>query len=420
MRRILVSAYGCEPGKGSEQGVGWHWIQEMARSEELWVITRANNRPAIEDASSGAPRIRFVYFDLGERWRRLKRKERGLYAYYAAWQWGAYRTAKRLAAEVAFDYCMHLTFGSMWMPTFMYRLPIPFIWGPIGGGESVPPGFVRTLPWRARLAQHARQLLIRSAYLNPVFAGPARAARAIIARTEESRRVFPEPYQEKVRVMLETGISDRDLAQFDAPCETDGDAVQFVYVGRLVASKSVEFAIRAVARVASANPGIGLTIVGDGPLRHSLTRLAQAVGISDRTRFVGAVARHDVIQLLRRSHVFLFPSLKEGGAWALIEAMAVGLPIVCVDGTGMHVMTDDACAIRIAPTTPAELESKMAEAIETLARAPRLRASMGAHARSRVRDHFSWSRKGEFMRRLLDELDTMHDKRLRYGRGGMP
>jgi glycosyltransferase involved in cell wall biosynthesis len=407
MRRILVSAYGCEPGKGSEQGVGWHWVQEMARSEELWVITRGNNRLAIEGALAPAEarRIHFLYYDLPERWRWFKRREKGLYLYYALWQWGAYRLARRLATEVVFDYCMHLTFGSMWMPTFLHRLPMPFIWGPVGGGEGVPPGFLGALPWRGRLAQYARGLLVRSASVNPIFSGPARAARAVIARTEDSRRVFPRGQRRDVRVMLETGMSDEVLGGPAANVAAAEHGVELVYVGRLVASKNVQLAIRAVAEVACDGADARLTIVGDGPLRESLTTLARELGVLDRIRFLGAVSQAEAIQVLRRSHVFLFPSLKEGGAWALMEAMAVGLPVVCLDTSGMHVITDESCAMRIAPTSPDDVVTRMAEAVARLVSDPDLRSTMGANARRRVREHFLWSHKGRFIRELLGELE---------------
>ena len=49
--RVLLSAYACEPNKGSEAGVGWHWALEIARlGHEVWALTRANNRAPIEAA----------------------------------------------------------------------------------------------------------------------------------------------------------------------------------------------------------------------------------------------------------------------------------------------------------------------------------------------------------------------------------
>jgi len=55
MRKVLVSAYACEPGKGSEPEVGWQWVHQIARFHEVWVITRANNRLQIEESLYKAP-----------------------------------------------------------------------------------------------------------------------------------------------------------------------------------------------------------------------------------------------------------------------------------------------------------------------------------------------------------------------------
>src|ERR1700680_3319916 len=100
--KILVSAYACEPGKGSEPGVGWNWVMQVARFHEVWVITRANNRQAIEAAGATQPgqQVHWVYVAL-PRWARLwKRGPRGVHLYYYLWQVGAYVVAKRLHKEV--------------------------------------------------------------------------------------------------------------------------------------------------------------------------------------------------------------------------------------------------------------------------------------------------------------------------------
>jgi glycosyltransferase involved in cell wall biosynthesis len=406
-RRVLVSAYGCEPLKGSEQGVGWNWVVEMARSNELWVITRANNRPGIERALPVElrERIHFVFYDPPSLVRRLKRGDRGLYLFYLAWQWGAYRVAKGLLLQRHFDLCQHLTFGSMWMPTFMHRLPIPFVWGPVGGGEGVPLAFARRLSIAAFLSQWVRTLAIRVAPLNPFFRGPARAASAIIARTEESAEAFPKSLRSKVRVMLETGVGEEVFGAC-APARP-GEAAsltELVYTGRLVSIKNVAMALRAVALARRTFPGLRLTIVGDGPDRRPLEELAKELGIVDAVRFQGAVPHEEVIRILQASHVFLFPSLKEGGTWSLMEAMAMGLPVVCLDGSGMRVITDEACAFRIRPTSPEETTLGMAEALLALARSPDRRRAMGEAGRQRIRDQFAWSRKGAFMEQLLGDL----------------
>jgi glycosyltransferase involved in cell wall biosynthesis len=378
----------------------------MAKSEELWVITRSNNQEAIESSFPRelAHRVHFVYCDLPRWQRRLKRKEKGLYLYYALWQWHAYKLAKKLAKDVDFDCCLHLTFGSMWMPTWMHRLPIPFIWGPIGGGECVPFGLVSALPWRGRIPQYVRYALIRLAPLNPLFMGPARAARAIVVRTEDSGSVFPESIQAKIRVMLETGMSEAQLLQYQDLGRTPRTTVNFIYTGRLVAIKNVEMAINAFALACSASNHLHLTIVGEGPSKQDLMTLAKRRGVFDRIRFTGAISQHEVIAELQQSDIFVFPSLKEGGTWSLMEAMAVGLPVICIDTTGMHVITDGNCASRIPPTDTEKMTFEMAEAMIRLAVSAPLRHQMGDLGRRRLKTEFLWSHKGQFMAELLDEL----------------
>ena len=64
--KVLVSAYACEPDKGSEPGVGWNWAKQIAHFHEVWVVTRTNNRPAIEERieKNPDPNLHFIYVDL--------------------------------------------------------------------------------------------------------------------------------------------------------------------------------------------------------------------------------------------------------------------------------------------------------------------------------------------------------------------
>ena len=97
--KVLVSAYACEPGKGSEPEVGWQWVNQIARFHETWVITRANNREAIEKALTKSPinNLHFVYVDLPE-WARFWKKGRsGVHLYYYLWQFIAYRKARNIS-----------------------------------------------------------------------------------------------------------------------------------------------------------------------------------------------------------------------------------------------------------------------------------------------------------------------------------
>lgn len=407
-RHILVSAYGCEPGKGSEQGVGWNWILQLAKLADVVVLTRSNNREAIEAAlpADVGARIRFLYYDLPEVVRGLKRKERGLYLYYLLWQWGAYRCARRELAVRPVDYVMHLTFGSIWLPVFLHRLPVPFIWGPVGGGEAVPWALVGSLPIKGRLVQYMRYLLMATLAINPLFAGPARKSRMILARTEDTARVIPRRYRGKTRVVLETAAAQDWFDRPRAPRE-EGHAtsMRVIYTGRLVPLKNLDMAIRAVAVARRRGADIRFDIIGDGPLQAALSRLATHEGIADAVNFVGRLSQDEVFERLSRSDLFLFPSLKEGGVWSLMEAMAMGLPSVCVRTSGMAVIADPTCARLIDPGAPADMVEAFATALGDLAAAPEERRRMGANARSRLEHEFRWEQKAAFMASLFEEME---------------
>src|SRR5208282_3662094 len=103
--RILLSAYACEPGRGSEPGVGWGWATELARSgHQVWVLTRTDNRAAIErDTGASGPCLSFIYYELPEwvqRWRRFSAVKP---LYYILWQWAAARYIRKLFPQIPFD-----------------------------------------------------------------------------------------------------------------------------------------------------------------------------------------------------------------------------------------------------------------------------------------------------------------------------
>lgn len=409
-RRVLVSAYGCEPGKGSEQGVGWNWVLQLAGSAELVVLTRSNNQDAIEALlpTDLKAKIRFEYYDLPASVRRIKRKEKGLYPYYLLWQWGAYRRARQLLLDEPFDYVMHLTFGSIWMPTFMHRLGLPFIWGPLGGGEAVPWRLISSLPLSGRLLQYLRYGLMASFKINPLFMGVTRRARIILARTEDTAKLIPSRHSAKMRVVLETAVNDEWLLATST--EREGATarkrpIQVTYTGRLVAFKNVALAIKAVAMARRRGANLGLRIVGDGPLGSALKALAIKERISAHVTFTGMIPQAEVLTTLLDTDIYLLPSLREGGVWSLMEAMALGLPAVCVNTSGMAVIADTKSAVLVEPHSQQQMIEDFSLALQNLEKSPELRKKLGRQARLRIETHFRWQHKGDFMAKLFNEME---------------
>lgn len=403
MHNILVSAYGCEPFIGSESGVGWHWVLEMAKNNRLFVITRANNRDKIEPnvPCNVKENIKFYYYDAPSFFRRLKKKEKGLYFYYTVWQIGIVKIIKKILSEEKIDYTMHLSFGSFWMPTFLPLFRVPFIWGPLGGGDCVPKSFLNALPMRDKLVQTFRYILKSTSFLNPLVVCSAKRAVAILARTEDSATTIPVKYRNKVKVILETAMSE-ELFNIKRT-ENDG-IVKLIYAGRIIPIKNVMAAVEAVKKVPD-NYNIHFTIIGKGSEKNKIVNYINENGLQSRISICEALPRDQVLAKVAESDICIFPSLHEGGSWALMEAMAIGLPVICLDCTGIHTITSEDSAIRIAPNGYEDFVEKTKNAICKLVDEKEFRLAVGKKARKRIQDHFKWSDKGVFMEELLLELE---------------
>ena len=410
--KIIVSAYGCEPNKGSESGTGWFWVECMAKHFELWVITRSNNEENIVNNISDEIRenVHFVYYDLPNSITKLKKREKGFYWYYFLWQKGIVKIAKQLVKENKVDYAMHLTFGSIWLPTYMHKVGCPFIWGPVGGGESIPDCYLSKFSFKQQLVQRGRKILINSSNINPGMQSRCKKAELIIARTQDTVVALPKRYRDKIVVMLETAVANNVIEEL-APTQegsVDKEKLQIIYSGRLIPLKAVDIAISAINKMKNRDK-VEFTIIGKGFLKKELEDLVRQLGLQERVKFVGELPREQVLNKLKEADIFLFPSLKEGGTWALMEAMAAGLPCVCMNTSGMHVITDDKSAIRIEPQTREQTAIQMAAALDVLVNNPVQAREMGRKARERIENEFTWEAKEKF---IVEQMRKLEDSKV--------
>jgi glycosyltransferase involved in cell wall biosynthesis len=114
------------------------------------------------------------------------------------------------------------------------------------------------------------------------------------------------------------------------------DETVLISVGRLAAEKNWDTLLRASAKVCEQHPNLRLVLIGDGPAREDLGKLASELGIAERVTFTGALPFDQIPRYLKAADVFAFASVTETQGLVTIEAMAAGLPVVAVDGSGTH------------------------------------------------------------------------------------
>ncbi len=405
--RILISAYACAPGRGSEPGVGWNWVAQVSRAHDVWVLLPENERAAVEDSLRRQPmeRTHFVFCDLPSCIRPSNQHTTVRFAlHYYLWQFVAWNAALRLHRQVGFDIVHHVTLGAYWKPCLPGLLPVPFLLGPVGGGEPLPPGFWKFLPWRGRVFERIRLAVQRAAELDPLVRLSTRRSALALAKTSETRARLRALGARQTLVMPEAGMSAEDLAWLGTmPVRTSGP-FRLLSLGRMLHWKGFELSVRAFAEFHKASPDAEYWLVGEGPNRERLMRIAAELGVSRSIRFWGYLPRAEAIAKLADCDVLVHPSLHDSGGWVCLEAMSAARPVVCLDAGGPGVQVTTGTGIKIRPRSPQQVIGELAAAFLLLADNPALRHELGHAGRAHVHNVFAWEKRREQLLALYAQL----------------
>lgn len=402
-KTILIGAYACEPYKGSEQGVGWNWALQIAKRNKVIVITRSNNEPVISDYLKKHPidNITFYYCDVPDCIRKYKKGSKGVHWYYYLWQYYCYKMAKKIIQKVRVDYTFTVTFGNMWLPTFLYKLPIKHIWGPIGGEAGIPKVLWNKISLKQKIIECVRLINPYIPISNPFYKQICKRSYKIIARTEEVEKVLPSSCRAKIVVCLETGASKLDCELMKESAEKVNANDDLVHVGQMIPRKMLDIGIEAFAKVADKYPQVKFNFVGTGPEKHNLKVLAKSLELEQRVIFHGGKPREEAIDLMQQSAIVVHPSVYEGGCWSLFEAMMSEKAIVCFDVSGNHVLMSNDCAELIHLMGHEEAVNAFAQKLDLLLGDRKLRKRLGTAAHERILKHFLWENKGDFFEKLI-------------------
>ncbi|HET6889528.1 MAG TPA: glycosyltransferase [Pyrinomonadaceae bacterium] len=403
--KLLLSAYACEPKKGSEPGVGWHWALEAARlGYEVWVITRSNNRPSIEAESTAIPsNLRFIYYDPPpwmSWWKKYGRRAKARpggrwpYLYYLLWQWGAYRVAKRAHARERFDGVQHVTFVSVRQPSFMGNLGIPFVFGPAAGGERAPWRLRWGYGFRGWVIDAFRDLMNLLVKFDPLMRRTFRKAERIYVTSAQTLALLPSGARAKGRIHLAIGCDPddgRQVAVKRAERSLSRELFRVLYIGRFVYWKGGHLGLLAFAHLLKSKIDARLSLVGKGPDEARWRRLADKLSISEHIDWVPWVSREKLLDLYTQHTVFFFPSLHDSGGMVVLEAMTYGLPVVCLDLGGPGAIVNDSCGrvIKTADRNQTEVIRSLGEALAELAADTCLCSQLSQGALKRVQ-HYHW------------------------------
>lgn len=318
---------------------------------------------------------------------------------YLLWHLTALRRARRIVSDEHIDVVHHVSWGSATSPTLAAGLACPFVWGPLGGGQSVPPAFRWSLGAPAALRETIRALRLRSAHRNPLLRRTARRAAVVLATNRETEDLVKRMGARCVRRAPDTAVEQTWLVPGE---HVEGsEALRVAWIGRLEPHKAPFLALDAFARVACEREAT-LVVAGDGSLASACRERAEKLGIADRVEFAGHVSRAQVRDELSKCHLLLFTSLRDSYPPAVLEAMAVGLPIVAL-GHQSLVDLPEGVSLRVPVVSAEQVIRDAGQAIVRLIDCPETRRTMSDAARHYVTTEHLWPNRIDFIEKVYRE-----------------
>lgn len=400
---ILLIGHACSPGLGSEPGFTWNWAQQLSVTHGVWVVTHPQYRSRVEAflETNPNPNLRFVWVSVQsifDRWDPA-RGEKGIRIHYLLWLRQAYQVAQKLCREVNFDLAHHVSWGTLGAPPPLWRLPVPSVWGPLGGGQRAPLPFLGYFGWRA-VPELARSLYVRLLRFSPGVRKAARSAGMILTTNRETAELLEPMAGGKVRMFLDSGLQ-ADWVPQTCPSARSSEELTLLWAGRIESRKALALGLHALAKARRVPSR--LMIAGEGPLRPQLEALAAELGLCKRVTFLGTVPYTGMQSLFQTADAFLFTSLRDSFGSVVLEAMAQGLPIIALDHHGVGTFVPNEAGIKVPVRNPRQTVEDLASAIEALGLSPASRRGMELAAWKFAQDQ-TWQRRGERMKKLYEEL----------------
>lgn len=401
--KILISAYACEPDKGSEPGVGWNWVTSISSDHEIWVITRANNKEIIEQKLNNSVElnIKWLYYDLPPTLVAWK-KWMGVHVYYYLWQICVYLKFRRILQNESFDVIHHLTFGIYWMPSFLHFLNTPFVWGPVGGREDAPKKFIEGFSLKAKIFEKLRYLS-RFIFEHGISLRlTIRRSKVVLCKAQETRDRILE-LKGNAKIFSEAAMSQEDLDKFPKRTKVK-EGFQVISIGRLVNWKGFDMGIEAFKLLNLEFPDSKYIICGDGPEKGNYLNLIRKLNLEEAVTLTGHIPRNEILDMLMESSVLVHPSLHDSGGWACLEGLAASIPVICLDIGGPAIQINSKVGVKIEPHSRKYVVEKICENLRMFYTNRGLVNSIGSNGRKHVEENFNWSTKAKSINEMYNSV----------------
>ena len=222
--------------------------------------------------------------------------------------------------------------------------------GPVSTKKKIPSDYIKQTGLVQKTKYAIKQFLKEHLFLNPSSWKTLKRADKVLLCNEIYREYLPVHQQEKAEVVFHNGIDVKGNVSF--PVKEKKDTFKFIFAGRLIDSKNLDIAIRALRIIKDKGIDFSYKIVGDGPLRNKLIKLTAKLGLENDIEFVSKMKQSELFEEYLNNDYFLFPSILEISSTSVMEAMYFGLKPICFDIMGMNFVLDDAPVCKLPIKSP--------------------------------------------------------------------
>ena len=370
-KKILISAYAISPHLGSEYGVGWNFVTRLSDFYHITVLYgtsggRMGNNMEMEEyiENNKCSEIEYVHVKPNFivyflDW--MNRKINPIFFSYSymLWQRQVLAMAEKLNNNNNYDLVHHLNTIGFRQPGLLWKMKIPFVWGPVGGSSNLNKIFFPS-QGRANYVRH----IIRN-YSNWYFLkfsarvrNASRVASAIFCATRADQENFKKYLKIDCSVIRENSIIN-----YASGIKKTGSVVKFVWVGSVDDRKALHFLLNALAKLRYQTGWI-LHVVGDGPSKQRCMDMGQKLGLSDKIIWHGSVERKAVLEIMREADVHVITSIMDSNPTVLLEALEMCIPTIAFDHFGMRDLIESDIGFKIKITTLSDIVEKLSESID--------------------------------------------------------
>ena len=406
-QRVIQISYSCNPTASMESRLGWNRAVAAARNYDTWVICGEQNREEIEAyrAIREMPNgLVLCYLPIDEVAGRWLRKSSIHYGGYHQWHISAYRLAQQLHEQHPFDLAHQVGFCGFREPGYLWRLDVPFIWGPVGGTHCTPRGYASVLGPVNCLIESSRALInhFHLRYRKRVHQA-AKKASTVFAANTTTQHDLSKYVGIETTLQLETGLEG--IPQDTPTKPIDQDELRILWAGRFQPWKALPLLIHALKNLDS-KIQYRVRIIGYQKDEVYCRRLARQLGVDSFIEWIGWPPYQETFQHYRWADVFAFTSLRDTSGTGLLEAIAHGCPIIGMNHQGAADIMTPESSIPISVSNASQTICDFHDAFVSLAGDRRRLCRMSEAAKERSKKYL-WANLNEAMQKhYVEALET--------------